>query len=330
MESFDKTIIHKYFSNLSSEEETKQLMEWIEASEQHRMYVEELHWIWKNSQSLADKEVSEFNPDLDKALEAFKRSPSDYTDSLTITIFRRLSWVGVAAAVLVLIFQVPSLFNFNEASIYTTQLGETKELLLPDNTRIWLAENSKLTYKEEKNKRNTTLEGKAYFEVAKDANRPFRIQGNQSGITVLGTKFNYESNPRDNEERVYVTEGKVNYYALNKPEEKLTLTKGELGSYSINDQKLEESNFNNKNIASWATGKLHFHNTPMSKVVVELEKFYELTITIENKELRKCSLTADFDNEKIETVMQTLRLIYQCNPVKQDNGNYLLKDGSCL
>ena len=120
---------------------------------------------------------------------------------------RVLPWVSgmvaAAAAVVLCVF----LFRGNEHQmIELIANNAVKEFVLPDGTEVTLAPGSKLTYSE-KSPRNTTLEGKAYFEVARDEAVPFEITADGAFVRVLGTKFMVDAGSSVKE--VYVTEGKV-------------------------------------------------------------------------------------------------------------------------
>src|SRR5690606_22131597 len=68
----------------------------------------------------------------------------------------------------------------------------TFSFILEDGTKVWLNSSSKISYpkKFSTGSRKVTLYGEAYFDVAKDKNRPFLIETNGTEIRVLGTSFN--------------------------------------------------------------------------------------------------------------------------------------------
>ena len=112
----------------------------------------------------------------------------------------------VACAIVLLVIGVG--YNFyqshNEANLVYREVcavrGEKLLVLLPDGSRVWLNADSKLTYPEQfaKYNRNVTLEGEAYFEVARNEARPFIVQSGKQRVEVLGTSFDvtaYEGEP---------------------------------------------------------------------------------------------------------------------------------------
>src|SRR5690606_28811338 len=79
-----------------------------------------------------------------------------------------------------------------------TQKGVRKQLVLPDGTKVWLNADSKLSYDNSMNDndvRSVDLEGEAFFDVAKDVDRPFLIETKEISIKVLGTVFNVKAYP---------------------------------------------------------------------------------------------------------------------------------------
>src|SRR5690606_34418045 len=93
----------------------------------------------------------------------------------------------------------------------TTPKGGTYQLTLADRTRIWLNANSTLHYPSRftGSSREVTISGEAYFSVAKDAGRPFRVTSNGQVVQVLGTEFNVSAYPDDDETKTTLVEGSV-------------------------------------------------------------------------------------------------------------------------
>ncbi|EJW92056.1 anti-sigma factor, partial [gut metagenome] len=92
-----------------------------------------------------------------------------------------------------------------------TTFGEKKEITLADGSCVILNACSKLQYPNQftDNYRNIKLNGEAYFQVAPNPDKPFRIKTPHFGVEVLGTKFNVKSYPDDQIQSVEVENGKV-------------------------------------------------------------------------------------------------------------------------
>lgn len=89
--------------------------------------------------------------------------------------------------------------------------GKRSYLLLSDGTKVWINSGSRLVYAPRftGDTREVFLEGEAYFEVAKDAHKPFYVRTDAFTINVLGTKFNVKAYKDDNEYTTVLVEGKV-------------------------------------------------------------------------------------------------------------------------
>ncbi len=331
MEKFDINIVHKYFSNLATPEESEQLHSWMEASGENKVYIEKLKWIWDQSATVSKSQLEEYNPDTEAALAKLNTTINKESKPTERPLHKKLPWIGIAASLLFIlgIWQGNFFITKNEIITYTTLSGETKEFILPDSSKVWLAENSELSFSNSSKKRKTTLKGEGYFEISKDKKRPFIIEGTKTGITVLGTKFNYISSSNESEELVHVMEGKVKYYALENKDESLTLTLGEYGSYEKKTSNLTENKSKNRNVSAWATGLLVFEDTKLEEAISYIEKYYKISIEVENDLMMNCSLTTNFDKEALSVVLETIAVIYQAEIIKHNDSNYSFGNGGC-
>lgn len=97
-----------------------------------------------------------------------------------------------------------------QTHVLTVPRGESFKVVLCDGTEVWLNANSNFVYPTAfiGNERIVTLEGEAYFKVAKDAKRPFIVKTETVQTRVLGTEFNIRSyTPEDT--HVVLINGKV-------------------------------------------------------------------------------------------------------------------------
>src|SRR5690606_33977284 len=107
-----------------------------------------------------------------------------------------LSWLSFqdkeSASREILAEQIPSIQK-------GTAPGEKLQVILPDGTRVWLNSVSELEFPEHfgSKERSVSLSGEAFFEVAKDSIRPFRVVANGTVTTALGTSFNVEAKSSD-------------------------------------------------------------------------------------------------------------------------------------
>lgn len=141
---------------------------------------------------------------------------------------------------------------------------------------------------------------------------------------MLGTSFNLSSIKQDDFIELHLQSGKVLVYSLDeqgKMLEQLQLNPGEKATFSKASGVLKRDEIKNRNHLAWKTGVLEFHNTPLIEVLDELTKTYGLRFVAENN----CSnfiLTARFENESAESILQTLEFVFNLNI--SDQGDHIL------
>ncbi|EOR92697.1 putative anti-sigma factor [Arcticibacter svalbardensis MN12-7] len=250
----------------------------------------------------------------------------------------------VAAAVLLIFLTSGAFYFYYQSGANVTQVamqekkaapGTLTKVNLPDGTEIWLNAGSKISFPSEfdSDKREVNLEGEAFFKVKHDPQRPFLIHTQNLVTQVLGTSFNVNSFPQENQIKVTVLSGKVAVYEqemqgkknLNKT---LFLTANQQGVYS---KKQKNISLNKKNIKSeeavaWKEGNLIFKDTELSEVVHNLERRY--AIRIEMEKTMSCPVTVNFNNESLERVMRVLAKLVN-GQVSYENGHYRLTGAIC-
>lgn len=177
-----------------------------------------------------------------------------------------------------------------------------KEITLPDDSRITLAENSTLRYDRKaygKKNRNVALDGKAYFSVVHQEQCPFTVQTELANIQVLGTRFQVTA--KADQTSATVESGKVLFY--NKEQKEAILTKGMHAS--INQQgQMRIDKQSDPNAFAWKTHVFVYNETSLKKVVEELEAVYKVHINRVPQETHY--LTASFDNIPVEEIIEII------------------------
>lgn len=159
-----------------------------------------------------------------------------------------------------------------------TPKGGQYEVTLPDGTKVWLNAASKLRFPVtfSANERNIELSGEAYFEVAKDRNRPFKVRSAQQEITVLGTHFNVNAYADEAFTKTTLLEGSVK---VNKGSSQALLMPGQqavsnTGSPLINVRKdvdLRES-------IAWKNGLFVFEQEDVFSIMNKISRWYDLVV----------------------------------------------------
>lgn len=190
-----------------------------------------------------------------------------------------------------------------------TNLGTgSQAVYLVDGSRITLQPGARIRHMTflQKNKREVYLEGNAFFEVAKDAGRPFYVYTKDLVVRVLGTNFSLQTNSTSGEVTVVVRTGKVavsRQTATSSPVEPIILTSNQKVSYKMQAGILITSK---PGPADGSTGpspqvvNFSFEETPVTKVFELLEDAYGIPLHYNEKTFAVCKITTDLTDETFE------------------------------
>lgn len=185
----------------------------------------------------------------------------------------------------------------------TTGPGQIKEVYLPDSTLISMAGSSSIRYDVKtygKERRVVEMKGKAFFQVTRNEARPFSVYTERTEVTVLGTSFQINEQPGGTD--VNVMTGKVSFGATGSETNKVILTAGMSASYSMESNGITILEEEDLNSLSWKTRQLRFNDTPLEKVIDDLNKYYQVKV-INKTETPNLKLTATFNDLPLEDVL---------------------------
>jgi transmembrane sensor len=212
----------------------------------------------------------------------------------------------------------------------------TSVIHLPDGSTVTLGQHSKLYYTTPPaggnggraggdGKREVYLDGEAFFDVRKDAARPFYVYTGQVITKVLGTSFFVRSNPSDPTTVVIVRTGKVSvygqddYYTLSshgKEPGGIILTPNQEIVYDRQDRRLKKILSDKpERLPETADSSLAFNGTPVSTVFRRLQALYGIPILYDEEAVSSCSLSATMGNEsfyeKISIICKAINATYE-------------------
>ncbi len=176
------------------------------------------------------------------------------------------------AAILILAIGLPLTAYLFTKTIEVCK-GEHQVVMLPDNSKVVLNAESKLSYKPFwwYISRETYLQGEGYFKVSPGST--FTVFSGQKSVEVLGTSFNIYS--RDLKYSVTCLSGQVQVQALNQSMLLLPHMNVE-----VHNTKLKVNNkINTLNIISWTQNRFSFVNVPLTEVVAEVERQYNIEVS---------------------------------------------------
>lgn len=191
----------------------------------------------------------------------------------------------------------------------TTPRGGQYHLTLADGTGVWLNAASSISYpvaftgKE----RRVSITGEAYFEVAHDAARPFRVTSNGQAVEVLGTHFNINSYANEPGARTTLLEGSIRLTAggnqqILRPGQQATVNSGLI---SLSTADVGEA-------TAWKDGYFEFSNADIQTVMRQLSRWYAVDI-----EFSGPATTETFTGRisRFRNISQVLKIVEASNSV---------------
>lgn len=315
----DYADIIAYLNNACSESERETFEQWLSRSKANQDLFDKTKKLWEKS--LSDPIEP---PNVDQAWRTVSQKTVNKTPRIRILVYR----VAAAIALLLLAYSA-NFFLSGPDQLQAIRLDQEQiqQVQLADGTQVWLNKNSRLSYPEffKGKERRVELVGEAYFDVAKNPNQPFVIEADNVAIKVLGTSFNIMAYPDSSSSRIQVETGKVAFYEKEKPDNSVYLEAGDGARFDKEANKLELLNAQ-PNQSAWKTRKLIFEESSLKLVAEEIYRLYGKRVIFESDTLAKCKLTAEFNNEKIETILETLEFLF--NIRAEIKSNEILLSGS--
>lgn len=202
------------------------------------------------------------------------------------------------------------LFGTSEYEEVIVDKGERIQIMFQDGTRVYINSDSKLRYPKKfaLNSREVYLEGEAYFEVAKNKNRPFIVNLDGPAIHVLGTSFNVQDYPENKDIVVCLDEGNIN---LTLPtEKKYPVRPGEKLVYNKESSQCTISRMGDMNhLSMWKQNVIVFKDTPLKEVLKVLDRWYGVDFKVQDERALTYVYTLTSDNTLLEKVLADLEKI---------------------
>lgn len=294
--------LYRFFEGKTTLEEEQQIREWMERSEAN------FHTFMRER-----KEYDIF------ILSASKTVTKETVTKEKKTLFSP-SWPAGVAAAAVLILIVGGLYLFSKkerTEQYNTIIvppGQRINLILSDNTNLWLNANTKFRYPSgfSGDNRIVYLDGEGYFDVSKDDKKPFVVKTASGDIKVTGTSFNVEAYSRQGGFETSLFEGSVEIYreeiklASLRPNEKGMITDNEITVTQISDT--------DKYL--WRNGLIAFSNKKLEDILLTFEKYFAAKIQINTEQLPQHTYTGKFRQSDgvdyaLKVLQRSIRFSYE-------------------
>ena len=192
--------------------------------------------------------------------------------------------------------------------------GGEYELRLADGTKVWLNSDSELRFpvRFTGENRQVVLKGEAFFMVAKDSLRPFIVDAcDRMQVEVLGTEFNVQAYPGDNELKATLNRGKVRI-ALD--EEKLVLYPDQQAVCHMLGNTIEMRHVKAEHYSAWKDGKFIFEDERLENILNRLARWYNISFFYQSNVLKDFHFTGDL--EKYNDFSVALRMLEKSTNIR--------------
>jgi transmembrane sensor len=243
-------------------------------------------------------------------------------------------WGRVAAAAVIVVVCGGALWYFRgdknpfKAQYVDRELkvgyGERSKIVLSDGSTVWLNAGSKLSYPDvfTGDKREVSLEGEAFFDIARHVDMPFFVHAGKVTIKVLGTRFDVKAYRGEAAVSTTLISGKVQVMLDGEPDKKIVLspneklmvmnsvtgavTGGNALHYQV--QGVPKAGDDSLPETAWVENRLVLSNETFEDVASVLERRYDVQIEIADARLKEEHVSGVFERETIQQVLDILKM----------------------
>ena len=222
---------------------------------------------------------------------------------------------SLAASILVVAMSVVFLIlgdrQIHEYEV-VAERGQKSSVTLPDGSHVWLNSASRITYTSDFNKknRNITLEGEAYFDVAKNKKIPFVVNASEMSITAVGTEFNVRNYSDEDEVCATLVEGKV---IASVPGSDISLTYGQEAVLNRDSGEMSFAVVSDLNhMVPWRSNEMLLDGESLDNLSRILSRMYNVDVYFENDSIKTYTYTGLIRNNSLQNVLE---LVSNTSPV---------------
>lgn len=344
-------LLAKFLAKECNNKEKQLVKSWLSESSKNRETMKEFEKIWEASEH-SDSSEDVFDSNLEWVV--LQNRIEDESLNFNTKQVNRSTWLSLYNPLLPTLSKVAALFviaafvglffidrfyveeipveepTLNEISM---DKGYRGGVTLSDGTKVYINSDSKIIIPKvfKSDRREVFLEGEAFFEVAKNPNKPFLIKTKGAVIEVLGTSFAVRNYPGDNIIQTVVSEGTVSFSSDDKEEKKsVILTAGNLGRLNLENNEIKTEYVSDIDFyLSWKDGYLTFKNEKMKEVAKQLERKYDIEVVFDSKEIADMNLTAELRSRSLARVLETISMSLKIDyTLLQDRVSFELSDES--
>lgn len=186
--------------------------------------------------------------------------------------------------------------------------GQKANVVLPDGSKVWLNSDSEIKYTNlyGDGERIVSLDGEAFFEVAKDSLNRFVVQAGDLAIEALGTAFNVKAYQEDNQSIVTLFQGKVK---TSVGQDEAFLLPDQAVTYLKSSGQMKKSTLNDASRAClWRNNELAFNDEALSEIAVLLDRMYNVRVVFKTEKVKSLRFTGVITNNSLDNIIELISL----------------------
>lgn len=305
-------LMAKYLNGTISQEEESQFFDWICEEKENKQTFFEFKLMYDSFRMA----YASFDPE--SSWHNLMRKIEQKRKRNMFRFYLRVS-AGVAACLLFILVSGGVYRHFAEPSpvLYSNYItgnpDDTGLLELPDGTLIHVGPKTSIRYGTDFNRKSRIvyLEGEAFFDVAKNADKPFIVKTNGQEIEVLGTRFNVFAYSTDSLYMTTLQEGSVKMRFENQ-DDAVYLKPNQQLIFNRNRCQTEIQEVDAKAASSWTDGYYHFQQEPLSVILQRISHVYDVRFRIASGAIGQIVFSGTFCRS--QTINEILDLIKMSLP----------------
>lgn len=340
LESDIEAVIVHYLQETITEDEMHQLEAWVNRSKENKdlfYSVKDVADLCRNSQLLQQNNTEENWNQIKGLIEERLRSKQTFQLKARRIVLTSLKYAAVAAiAVAIGLYftrnrtkapeKTLAAVTYNEVRV--ERGGHPNTMFLSDGTKVILNAASSLRYPSNFNgkERKVYLEGEAYFEVAHNARKPFKVMIKNEDVTVLGTTFNVEAYPDESLSKVTLLTGSIalNTYYNKQQSKHIVLKPNQKATTDKQNGNVSVININDSSDEAWTQGVYRFHDEQLATIINRLEKYYGVNIHLNSGKIGLEKYTGSFAlSQDLGSVLQVINFDRQYKISRTQNDIYI-------
>lgn len=282
----------------ATDDDRRQFEAWLLADPGHARALREVERMWGGLDLLAEPRPVD-RPASPPGNVASLRPPRREAARLP----RRTGWRRTAAAA---VLAIAALVGWQLAPVdlmadYRSGIGERQIVRLADGSEVELGTATAIDVDFNGDKRTVSLlAGEAFFTVARDPRRPFRVTTDQGDIEVLGTAFNVRMSEEIN---VAVAHNTVAVSAAG--DTGVRVSEGQMVDFGRSGVSAPQP-ADLDAIEAWRHDQLVFSDVPLDRVIAELQRYHRGHIQLLGGDIGGRRVTAVFDTRRIDAALDTI------------------------